>query len=182
MLQNHRVLVLNSTYEAINVCTARRAIKLLLCGIAHSVESSPYVISSPTRQFHLPEVIRLRRYVRIPYRPVPFCRRNILLRDSHRCQYCGTKKPADHLTIDHLIPISRGGGDDWTNVVAACKSCNHRKGNYLPEEAGMRLLHRPRTPNLPSFLHLVRIMGENRATWRKYLFFDYTAPTEEVAV
>jgi len=182
VIDSCRVLVLNSTYEAINVCTARRALKLLFCGIAHAVEDSPRVVFSPSSQFRLPEVIRLRRYVRIPYRPVPFCRKNILLRDSFRCQYCGVQKSPDHLTIDHLVPLSRGGTHDWTNVVTACKSCNHRKASYLPEEVGMRLLARPRTPNLPTFLQLVRIQGEGRASWRKYLFFDYTESTEDVAV
>lgn len=182
MLQSHRVLVLNSTYEAVNICTARRAVKLLLCGIADSVEDSSYHVASPSLHLCLPEVIRLRRYVRIPYRPVPFCRKNILLRDSYRCQYCGALKSPDRLTIDHVVPISRGGADDWTNVVAACKACNHRKGNNLPEEVGLRVVHRPKIPSLPSFLHLVRILGERRATWRKYLFFDHTGAPEEVAV
>lgn len=182
MLQTQRVLVLNSTYEAINICTARRALKLLLCGIAHSVEDSSHVVVAPSFHILLPEVIRLRRYVRIPYRPVPFCRKNILLRDGYRCQYCGTLKSPDRLTIDHVVPVSRRGTDDWTNVVAACKTCNHRKGSHLPEEVGMKVLHRPKTPNLPSFLHLVRILGERRATWRKYLFFEHTPEPEEVAV
>ncbi len=182
MLHNHRVLVLNSTYEAINICTARRALKLLICGVADTVEESAHFVTSPSLQLPLPEVIRLRRFVRIPYRPVPFCRKNIFLRDSYRCQYCGTQKKPERLTLDHVQPLSRGGADTWTNVVTACKTCNHRKGNHLPDEIGMRLLHKPRTPNLPSFLHMVRILGERRATWRKYLFFDYNVQTEEVAV
>ncbi len=172
MLHKHRVLVLNSSYEAINICTAKRAIIMLLAGKADIVENAEVTIHASTLELHMPEVIRLRRYIKLPYRPIPFCRKNIFLRDAYRCQYCGDRFSPDQLTLDHVIPVSRGGKDTWNNVVTACKGCNHKKGNHYLEEIGMTLLHRPKRPTLPSFLHLVRLIGENRAVWRKYLFYD----------
>lgn len=180
MLNHHRVLVLNSSYEAINICSARRAIIMLLSEKADLVEQS----DDPIRSFHvrmpLPEVIRLRRFIHLPYRPIPFCRKNILLRDGCQCQYCGERFSPEDLTLDHVIPISRGGKDCWGNVVTACRSCNNKKGNHYLEQMGMKLLNPPHKPVLPSFLHLVRLIGQKREVWRKYLFYDDA--TEEAVV
>lgn len=180
MLAKHRVLVLNSSYEAINICTARRALIMLMNGKADMVENAVHYIRSSTLVMPLPEVIRLRRFIKLPYRPIPFCRKNIMLRDGYCCQYCHDRFPLDQLTLDHVIPLSRGGRDSWSNVVTACKKCNHKKGNYLLEEIGMVLTNRPKKPTLPSFLHLVRLMGEQREVWRKYLFYDEAIETEAV--
>ncbi|MBD3265558.1 HNH endonuclease [bacterium] len=180
MLLHERVLVLNSTYEAINICTAKRALVMILTGKADIVEDSAEAIHASTVIMHRPEVIRLRRFIRLPYRPIPFCRKNILLRDDFTCQYCGKHFSAENLTLDHVIPISRRGKDTWNNVVTACKKCNHRKGNMYPEEAGMRLLSQPSKPTLPTYLHLVRLIGSKRDVWRKYLFFDEEKPAEAV--
>ena len=180
VLYRHRVLVLNSSYEAINICTARRALNLLLSEKASMVENAAARVHSARLILPLPEVIRLRRFIKLPYRPIPFSRKNILLRDGFCCQYCGEHHPADELTLDHVIPISRGGSDTWTNVVSACKRCNHKKGNSLPDEIGLKLIHRPRKPMLPTFLHMVRLMGEKREVWRKYLFYDEEESCEVV--
>lgn len=102
------------------------------------------------------------------------------MRDGYRCMYCGEQFTLDQLTLDHVIPISRGGKDTWSNVVTACKSCNHKKGNHYLEEIGMSLIHRPQRPTLPTFLHLVRLMGEKRTVWRKYLFYDEKETSEAV--
>ncbi|MGC9329624.1 MAG: HNH endonuclease [Candidatus Hinthialibacter sp.] len=177
MFACHRVLVLNSSYEAINICTARRAVVMLLTGKADMVEENGEVIHSSSLDIRLPEVIRLRRFIKLPYRPIPFCRKNVMLRDGYRCQYCGVQHSPDKLTLDHVIPLSRGGKDVWSNVVTACKKCNHRKGNYLLNEIDMKLLNPPRKPTLPTYLHLVRLMGEKREVWRKYLFFDDAVPS-----
>lgn len=171
-LSKHRVLVLNSSFEAINICTAKRALKLLLMEKADVVEGGDDRVHSAKMNLPLPEVIRLRNFVHLPYRPIPYSRKNILLRDDFSCQYCGDRFTPDELTLDHVRPLSRGGSDDWNNVVAACKECNHKKGNHLPSEIGMRLIHRPQKPTLPTFLHLVRLMGGKRQVWRKYLFYD----------
>ncbi|MDX9754691.1 MAG: HNH endonuclease [bacterium] len=179
MLQE-RVLVLNSTYEAINICSAKRALVMILAGKADVVENSFQQIHAARLAMPRPEVIKLRRFINLPYRPIPFCRKNILLRDNYSCQYCGKQFSPEHLTLDHVIPISKLGKDSWTNVVTACKKCNHQKGNMTLDEAGMRLLHRPQKPTLPTYLHLVRLIGQKRDVWRKYLFFDEEKPAEAV--
>ncbi len=182
MLQQHRVLVLNSSYEAINICTAKRAIVMLLTGKADTVEVAVDLVHSSALTMELPEVIRLRRYIKLPYRPIPFCRKNIFLRDGYRCMYCGERFSIDMLTLDHVVPVSRGGKDTWNNVVTACKQCNHKKGNLMLSESGLTLIQRPKRPTLPTFLHLVRLMGEKKSVWRKYLFYDDNKENVEAVV
>ena len=122
------VLVLNYTYEPLHFTNAKRAITLLLAGKAESVEASPRVIRSPSRSFHLPAVIRLGAYIRKPFlERVAFNKKNILRRDGYTCQYCSRR--GEKLTVDHVVPRSRGGQTTWTNVVAACLRCNLLKGN-----------------------------------------------------
>lgn len=169
---NAPVLVLSSSYEAVQICSVKRAVLLLLGNKAHSVEPSDYLVRSPSTQLQIPEVIRLHRYVRLPYEEVPFSRKNILMRDGYRCQYCGKEDTGDNLTIDHIIPLSKGGRDTWTNVVAACRYCNNLKGNRMLNECGLSLLNYPRTPTSLTFLHIMRQYGERRHVWRKYLFFE----------
>ncbi len=139
-----KVLVLNSTYEPANVCSTRRAVVLLLKGKAETVESSGAVLHSEKAAFTVPSVIRLVQYVRLPRAEVRgLSRRAILARDGFRCQYCGS---THHLTIDHVVPRSRGGADSWENVVTSCAACNVRKGACLPSEVGMAPTRRPRPP------------------------------------
>jgi 5-methylcytosine-specific restriction endonuclease McrA len=102
----------------------------------------------------------------VPYRRVELSRKNILRRDGFRCQYCGSH--SHPLTLDHVIPKSRGGGDAWENLVAACIPCNNRKGSRTPEEAGLRLLSYPRKPNHIVFLS--HFMGKVDEPWKQYLF------------
>lgn len=166
------VLVLNASYEPIQICTARRAIVLILKGAAASQEETPDVIRSPSITLQIPAVIRLLEYVRIPFRAPSLSKRHIFLRDHYRCQYCGKRATASDLTMDHILPISRGGKHIWENVVTACRSCNHRKGNQTPREAGMTLIAKPKPK--PAFfdLQLVRYLGREHSAWRKYLYFD----------
>ncbi|HZE36522.1 MAG TPA: HNH endonuclease, partial [Candidatus Eisenbacteria bacterium] len=132
------VLVLNYTYEPLHFTNARRAVTLLLAGKAESVESSPRVVRSPSRVFPLPSVIRLAVYIRKPFlERVAFNKKNILRRDGYTCQYCSRR--GEKLTVDHVMPRSRGGQTTWTNVVAACLRCNLFKGNRTVEEARLRL-------------------------------------------
>src|SRR2546425_8885294 len=139
------VLVLNHTFEPLHFTNARRAITLLLAGKAESVEGSPRVIRSPSRAFPLTAVIRLAVYIRKPFLDrVAFNKKNILRRDGYTCQYCNRR--GERLTVDHVLPRSRGGDTTWTNVVAACLRCNLKKGNRLPDESGMRGLPRPPPP------------------------------------
>jgi 5-methylcytosine-specific restriction endonuclease McrA len=165
------VLVLNATYEPINVCAARRAVVLILKGVASAEEESRAYFHSPSRRVRVPSVIRLLGYRRIPFQGRALSRKNILMRDRNTCQFCGGAFPASELTLDHIVPRSRGGESSWENLVACCHPCNNQKGDRLPEEAGMRLSGRPRSFTLHTSRHLMRQMGRSDAAWRKYLFF-----------
>ncbi|MGH7333964.1 MAG: HNH endonuclease [Candidatus Rokuibacteriota bacterium] len=164
------VLVLNNSFEPLQFTNARRAICLLLSGKAEPVESSPRVVRSPSLVLSLPAVIRLAVYIRKPFLDrVAFNKKNILRRDSYTCQYCTRR--GERLTVDHIVPRSRGGVTAWTNVVAACLRCNLRKGNRLPEEVGMRLLREPVHPKFLFSTHLLRHPFAHSLidSWRKYL-------------
>ncbi|MEM1271743.1 MAG: HNH endonuclease [Bacteroidota bacterium] len=163
---NGHVLVLNQDYRAITICSVRRAVVLVLLGKAELVEARmDRELHSPTRVLPWPSIIRLRRYIRVPYRRIMLSRQNVLRRDAGRCQYCGVH---DRLTIDHVQPKSRGGKDTWENLVAACVPCNNRKGNRTPEEAGMPLRRKPFRPSHVMFIR--DYVGNVEDTWKPYLF------------
>ena len=150
-------LALNASYEPLTMVPLRRALRLVIDGKAEIVEADRHaVVRSEKRAFPRPAVIRLTRYVHVPRR----FRRQVtntflFARDDYQCQYCGRTanelKPRESLTRDHLIPMSRGGTNEWTNVVTACSSCNTRKANRMPNEIGMVPMH---TPVEPHFVHL----------------------------
>jgi 5-methylcytosine-specific restriction endonuclease McrA len=164
------VLVLNATYEPLNVVSVRRAVLLLLKEKAEVVEAADAWLRSEGMALPLPLVIRLVYYVRIPQHfSLPVSRRTVLARDHYTCQYCGVQSGRAHLTIDHVLPRSRGGETTWENVVAACGPCNRRKRDRTPEEAGMVLLCRPRRPR---YLALTLLEGSNAPeAWNKYMYF-----------
>ena len=165
------VLVLNASYEPINVCAARRALVLLLKGVASAEEDSREFVHSPSRAVSVPSVIRLLEYRRIPHQTRALSRKNILIRDRYTCQYCERVFPSAELTLDHVTPRSRGGESNWENLVACCNRCNNRKGDRMPEEVGMQLTRAPRPFSLHTSRHLMRLMGRSNERWRKYLFF-----------
>ncbi len=165
------VLVLNASYEPINVCAARRAIILVLKGVAMAEEINGHTFHSTRTALRVPSVIRLLEYRRIPHQTRALSRKNILLRDRNTCQYCGVVLGSGELTLDHVLPRSRGGLSTWENLVACCHSCNHDKGNRLPAEAGMKLMREPRPFNLHTSRHIMRMMGRSDDKWRKYLFY-----------
>ncbi len=149
---NNSVLVLNSDYSPINICDGRRAIVLLLKQKAHMITE---------------KVIRLLDYIRIPFAKIMSHKpsRNLIhKRDNYTCQYCGAK---EHLTIDHIIPSSRGGGNDWCNLVSCCISCNTKKGNHTPREVGMYLLREPKPPF--NKVHLT-INASNVSEWKEFVY------------
>lgn len=160
------VLVLNANFEPINVCDMRRAVGLLLSDKASLVVNGRGTIKTVNNSFPRPSVIRLQKMVSRPRPHLKLTRREIFRRDNYTCQYCGKK--TTNLTIDHVIPRHMGGKHIWTNVAAACSACNHRKGGRLPEEANMRLLHKPTEP--PSSAHYVfgRHLAEN-TEWETFL-------------
>lgn len=156
-------LVLNATYESLCVVPARRALLLVLMHKAVAVEESDLVMHSAALSLNAPAVVRLTRYVRIPYRgPVPLTRRAVFVRDGGRCAYCGTAATS----IDHVVPRSRGGRHEWGNVVSACRRCNHVKADRTVADLGWRL-HPPREPVGTAW----RILGTGRSDprWLPYL-------------
>ncbi len=162
------VLVLNASFEPLHVVSVRRALLLLLKEKAELIEAAEQTLRAPEQEFPWPLVIRLVTYVRIPSRlTLPLNRRTVFMRDEFTCQYCGRQPGRAHLTLDHIMPRSRGGALTWENVVAACSPCNQRKGSRLLSECGM-LLRRP--PFRPRFL-AVALMGEaaTHEIWAKYL-------------
>jgi 5-methylcytosine-specific restriction endonuclease McrA len=161
-----RVLVLNATYEPINVCTVRRAVVLLLKEKAEILERSDWELHSATRSMSRPVVIRLVAYVRIPRdtHRRKITRRAVFARDNWTCQYCGARS---NLTVDHVIPRSKGGGSSWENIVASCAPCNRRKGDALLRQVGMRLLKKPRTPSANVFIHVAS--PTIPVAWQQYL-------------
>jgi 5-methylcytosine-specific restriction endonuclease McrA len=164
-----RVLVLNASYEPLQFISVRRAIVLLLQDKAELVEAAQQRLRARGVSLEVPLVIRLVRYIRIPRRMrLPCSRRSILLRDRETCQYCGAQPGRAHLTVDHVVPRSRGGETTWENVVTACRDCNHRKGGRTPEEAGMTLLTIPRQPQYVAFALLGEL--ERHDVWRKYAY------------
>jgi len=164
------VLVLNASYEPINICAARRAIVLVLKGVAMTEEENGHFLHAARFALRVPSVIRLLEYRRIPHQTRALSRKNILLRDRNTCQYCAEVLSSSDLTLDHVIPRSRGGASTWENLVACCHSCNRRKSNQSPAEAGMKLMREPRAFNLHTSRHIMRLMGSDDR-WRKYLFF-----------
>jgi len=160
------VLVLNATYEPINVCTVRRAVVLLLKEKAEVVERGDWKLHSASTTIARPVVIRLVSYVRIPRdtHRRKITRRAVFARDDWTCQYCGARS---NLTVDHVVPRSKGGPSSWDNIVASCAPCNRRKGNSLPRQAGMNLSRQPRTPSPDVFIQVTS--PSIPAAWRAYL-------------
>ena len=161
-----RVLVLNASYEPLNVCSLRRAHVLVWKGKAEILESHDRPLRSACTYFQRPHVIRLMTYVRVP-RGVTrrISRRVLFARDGWQCAYCGSG--GHRLTLDHVVPRSRGGTSVWENVVASCAPCNHRKGDRLLEETSMKLRTTPRPPTPVLFIRLAA--DHVPEVWRRYL-------------
>jgi 5-methylcytosine-specific restriction endonuclease McrA len=160
------VLVLNATYEPINVCTVRRAAVLLLKEKAEIIEHSEWELHSASVTIPRPMVIRLVRFVLVPRdtHRRKITRRAVFARDDWTCQYCGSRS---NLTVDHVVPRSRGGTSSWENIVASCAPCNRRKGDRLASQVGMHLRREPRTPSPHIFIHVAS--PTIPAAWRQYL-------------
>ncbi len=165
-----RVLLLNASYEALSALPARRAVVMLVGGKADVVHEHPrqLVVRSVGTSIPVPSVIRLREYVRIPYRSqIPMTRAALMHRDQHRCGYCNAKAT----TIDHVIPRSRGGAHCWENCVASCAPCNHRKADKLLSELGWEL----RVPLVAPRGRTWRLVSQLREIgphWEDYLYLD----------
>jgi 5-methylcytosine-specific restriction endonuclease McrA len=162
-----RVLVLNASYEPINVCTVRRAAVLVLKQRAEVLEHSEWALHAENLTMPRPVVIRLITYVRIPRdaHSRKITRRAIFARDGWTCQYCGNQRGT--LTIDHVIPRSKGGSSSWDNIVTCCAPCNRRKGDRLPRQANMHPRHAPRPPSPTLFVYVA--MPRIPDVWQPYL-------------
>ncbi|MFZ3230925.1 MAG: HNH endonuclease [Pseudobdellovibrio sp.] len=170
---SHRTLVLNASYEPLRIVSWQKALILWFQNKVDVLEYHKTQIRSVSSSFNLPSVLRLKSYIR-PKRNdgVRFCRENVYIRDLHTCQYCSKILPFRELTIDHVIPASHGGPKNWTNVVAACRTCNQKKANRTPEKAKMPLLKPPRAPHwLPVIEHEVD-PEHAPLSWKDYLRFD----------
>ncbi len=165
------VLVLNASYEPLSVVSVKRAIVLLLKEKAELIEAAEAYLRAERRSLRVPLVIRLVCYVRIPlHMSLPLSRRTVIARDRYTCQYCGLQLSRSELTLDHVLPRSRGGETAWENVVAACRPCNQRKGNRTPEEAGYALLSTPRRPRYIALTLLNEHSAGHHSVWQKYLY------------
>ena len=165
---NRAVLVLNQNYEPLNVCNVRRALVLVIDGKAEVLEVHGTTVASATRIFPSPSVIRMVYLIRRPRPRVKLTRREVFLRDAYTCQYCG--KHAHDLTIDHVVPKSKGGGHSWDNVVSACKTCNHRKGGKSLPEARMTLKRQPTEPRAGMYYTIERRLDSAVVdSWFKFL-------------
>ena len=145
-----RALVLNYDYTPVGVCTVERAFLLIYREKAEQIQSfENFELRTVSRSYPVPAVVRILRYVNIPYKSVELTRNNIFKRDRFSCQYCGSERD---LTLDHVVPRSKGGPSNWKNLVTACKTCNAQKGDYTPEEAGLPLKQAPYKPSYVMFL------------------------------
>src|SRR5208337_2845148 len=168
-LMRQPVLQLNAYFEATRIVWARKALTLVTKGKA-------IVVVHTDREVYpgifMPSVIRLLEYKYIPIRMQTLSRKNIFMRDGHRCMYCGKECSGGGLELDHIIPKSRGGKNEWMNLVSSCRKCNSNKGDRTPEEAGMPLLRRP----LPQTIHtprfILKSLGKDVKAWDRYLWND----------
>lgn len=168
-MEPSKVLILNRSFEVLQVCDVRRAIVLLFTGRAERVEDTADLIRSPSVAMLIPSVIRLQRYIRrFPTNTISFNKKNILKRDGYTCQYCG-RNSGERMTIDHVVPRAVGGKTIWENVVSACRTCNTRKGSRTPQQAGMRLLRKPSKPISALYLTILAQSARHLHVWHKYL-------------
>ena len=163
---NRPVLVLNQTYEPLNICRVRRALVLIIEGKAEMLENGVGFIRSANDLFPIPSVIKLAYMIKRPRPQRKLTRFEIFNRDQYTCQYCGRK--TRQLTIDHIIPRYRGGQQTWENMVSACIPCNRRKAGRTPREAGMKLIAPPQRPR-DNHLFYIPDQLEVHHEWLKYL-------------
>jgi 5-methylcytosine-specific restriction endonuclease McrA len=191
---DRQVLVLNRLWQAINVCTVRRAFTLLCAGHAHVVYADgknnflthdfeswrDFSVEAPEEEMvhtiafkiRIPRVIVLMLFDRMPRKEVKFTRHNIFERDKNTCQYCGKVFDKRDLNLDHVIPRDKGGSTTWENIVCSCIPCNTRKGNRLPHGAGMQLIRKPVRPKWRPFVHIT-FDGQQHESWRHFIDLAY---------
>ena len=168
--EKRTVLLLNASEEVISFVDWKRAICLLTSGKARKPYNydSDYEIRTTVGVYKLPRTLVLVEYVRIPYRKIKLTRENVFRRDNYTCQYCGCDLNASNATLDHVKPVSRGGGEFWENLVSSCRKCNTRKGNRTLKEARMEPINKPRVPSCDKFM-MTFIDEQTREVWGRWL-------------
>ena len=165
-------LLLNATFEPLKVLAWKKAVVMVILGKVEVVEEYERSIRGVRFSIKLPAVIRLNRFIKRRTPVVKFSRQNLYIRDRGKCQYCGASFEHKDLTYDHVLPRSKGGQTDWTNVVSCCTPCNLKKGGKTPEEAGMSLIRRPKAPIWIPLLNLSLGIEETPAPWKNYLYLN----------
>ena len=160
-----QVLVLNQDFSPLTVCSVQRAFILVFSEKAELIKNEPSKeLRSITNSFKFPSVIKINRYINIPFKSVVLTKQNVFKRDDFQCQYCGSKSK---LTLDHLIPKSKGGTTSWKNLVTACEKCNISKGNHNLEETNLSLRTHPKKPTYLSFLK--KHISKSNVLWAEFL-------------
>jgi len=193
MALDSSVLVLNRLWQAVNICSAKRAFSLVYMGHAQIVDATdgsyqtfdfdqwrdltenhdgPDTVQTLNFRIQIPRIIVLLVFDKLPRKEVKLTRQNIFMRDKFSCQYCGKKHDRNDLNIDHVIPRSRGGKTTWENVVCSCVRCNTKKGNRTPEQARMPLRHRPKAPKARAYLN-VGISRVPHESWKTFIDVAY---------
>lgn len=169
-----QTLLLNATYEPLRVVHWQKAITLWCQGKVEIVAVYDREVRSVSFSIKLPSVIRLLRRIRMRRAAeyVPFSRANIYARDQHVCQYCGGSFGSSELTFDHVVPVAQSGRKDWENIVTCCVNCNRRKGGRTPDEAGMRLIRRPRRPDKAPAARITFGLRNAPESWRDYVYWN----------
>lgn len=189
------VLVLNQFWQAVNICSVKRALCLLYQNDARVVTAEEgnfgtfsfedwkdlssgtdlpdsECVSSVKFKVRIPRIILLLFYNKLPNKDVKFTRKNIYDRDGNRCQYCGKRFEAKELNLDHVIPQEKGGKTSWENIVCSCIKCNMKKGNKSLKQAGMKLIKKPRKPRWQNFI-LVKFRSGMDRSWRHFIDLAY---------
>ena len=162
------VLILNTNYSPMDICSAKRAICLFYNQKVEILESYREKVHSPSISLLLPSIIKLKNYVKNNNMEVILSRKNLLIRDNYQCQYCLSKKAP--LTIDHIVPKNKGGEDSWANLVIACQNCNRKKGNKTLKQSNMNLNKSPRKPNKIQYFQ--KFIKSEQNSWKPYLFME----------
>ena len=161
-----KALKLDASYRPVEVIDAIEALVLCIIGKAKAIENYTREICSPSRSFKVPAVIVLKKVVRYKFAGIICNRKNVIWRDQNKCQYCGNIFSTENLTVDHLIPKSRGGTNTWKNLVAACKKCNQKKGCRTPQECGMIPIRKPTKPKTT----ILKTTNQISDLWKNYLW------------
>ena len=171
MQPTHQTLVLSQSYEPVKIVSWQRAITLLFLGKCEVIEEYERDIKTTSIVLKIPSVVRLLNAFRRHRKPVKFSRVNIYGRDGYSCQYCGAKKAIAELTYDHVVPRAQGGKTIWSNIVTACETCNSRKANRTPTQAGMKLRKQPVQPTATPALVVTVSKESVPDAWRDYVYW-----------